>query len=177
MRTINWGHIYSSTFSSFSIVLRSWMPVRRPNSTEYRRHYGSNSSVDGHVGGDNVYLDVSDAGNDHRSVESIHQGWKTGVGSHIIPIYANIVMLEIIGQPWTRLLWYFIPIYGLYLAIVDLNTLSKCFGKDAGFTVGLIFLAPIFWCILGFGSAQYLGPGGTGQQPAFQPQTPMPPQA
>ena len=95
----------------------------------------------------------------------------------IIPIYANIVMLEIIGQPWTRLLWYFIPIYGLYLAIVDLNTLSKCFGKDAGFTVGLIFLAPIFLCILGFGSAQYLGPGGTGQQPAFQPQTPMPPQA
>ena len=95
----------------------------------------------------------------------------------IIPIYANIVMLEIIGQPWTRLLWYFIPIYGLYLAIVDLNALSKSFGKEAGFTVGLILLPPIFWCILGFGSAQYLGPGGTGQQPVYQPQTPMPPQA
>ena len=88
-----------------------------------------------------------------------------------IPIYSNIVMLEIIGQPWTRLLWYFIPFYGLYLAIVDLNALSKSFGKDAGFTVGLILLGPIFWCILGFGGAQYLGPGGGGgEQPDFTPQ-------
>jgi hypothetical protein len=88
-----------------------------------------------------------------------------------IPIYSNIVMLEIIGQPWTRLLWYFIPFYGLYLAIVDLNALSKSFGKDAGFTVGLILLGPIFWCILGFGGAQYLGPGGgSGEQPDFTPQ-------
>ena len=89
----------------------------------------------------------------------------------IIRIYSNIVMLEIIGQPWTRLLWYFIPIYGLYLAIVDLNALSKSFGKDTGFTVGLILLPPIFWCILGFGGAQYLGPsGGGGEQPDFAPQ-------
>ena len=46
----------------------------------------------------------------------------------IIPIYSNIVMLEIIGQPWTRLLWYLIPIYGIYLAIVDLNALSRSYG-------------------------------------------------
>ena len=89
----------------------------------------------------------------------------------IIPIYANIVMLEIIGQPWTRLLWYLIPFYGIYLAIVDLNTLSRSFGKDTGFTVGLILLGPVFWCILGFGGAQYLGPGGGGgEQPDFAPQ-------
>ena len=84
-------------------------------------------------------------------------GW-----AFIIPIYGNIVMLDIIGQPWTRLLWYLIPLYGLYLAIVDLNAFSRSYGKGSGFTVGLIFLGPIFWCILGFGSAQYLGPNGEG---------------
>jgi len=82
-----------------------------------------------------------------------------------IPIYSNIVMLEIIGQPWTRLLWYFIPFYGLYLAIVDLNALSKSFGKGIGMTILMIF--GIGWLILGFGSAQYQGSGG---QPEYAPQ-------
>jgi hypothetical protein len=38
--------------------------------------------------------------------------------------------------------------------------LSKSFGKDEGFTVGLVLLGIVFFPILGFGSAQYLGPYG-----------------
>jgi len=38
--------------------------------------------------------------------------------------------------------------------------LSKSFGKGAGFTVGLVLLGFIFVPILGFGRAQYIGPGG-----------------
>jgi hypothetical protein len=38
--------------------------------------------------------------------------------------------------------------------------LSKSFGKDEGFTVGLILLSPVFLPILGFGDARYLGPYG-----------------
>ena len=41
-----------------------------------------------------------------------------------------------------------------------LNMISKSFGKDEGFTVGLVLLGIIFWPILGFGSAKYLGPYG-----------------
>ena len=37
---------------------------------------------------------------------------------------------------------------------------SKSFGKDEGFTAGLVILGLIFWPILGFGSAKYLGPFG-----------------
>ena len=62
----------------------------------------------------------------------------------IIPIYGNIVLLEIVGQSWTRLLWYLIPFYGLYLIILDTNALSKSFGKSGGFTAGLLLLGPIF---------------------------------
>ena len=38
-----------------------------------------------------------------------------------------------------------------------LNGIAKNFGKDSGFTVGLIFLGIVFWPILGFGDAQYIG--------------------
>jgi hypothetical protein len=40
------------------------------------------------------------------------------------------------------------------------NMLSKSFGKDEGFTVGLVLLGIIFYPILGFGSAKYQGPYG-----------------
>jgi len=38
--------------------------------------------------------------------------------------------------------------------------ISKSFGKDEGFTVGMIFLGIVFWPILAFGNAQYIGPYG-----------------
>lgn len=41
--------------------------------------------------------------------------------------------------------------------------LAKAFGKGGGFALGLIFFSPIFYAILGFGSAEYLGvPDATG---------------
>lgn len=42
-------------------------------------------------------------------------------------------------------------------ALLNYKT-AKAFGKGVGFTLGLIFLRPIFLMILGFGSAQYEGP-------------------
>ena len=42
--------------------------------------------------------------------------------------------------------------------------LSKSFGKDEGFTVGLVFLNIIFLPILAFGDAQYQGPYGLNAQ-------------
>jgi len=91
----------------------------------------------------------------------------------IVPIYFNIVILEIIGQPITRFWWYLIPFYGFYLLIVDFDALCKSFGKDSGFTVGLILLPPVFWCILGFGDARYLGPTVGQQHAASQPDFPQ----
>ena len=48
----------------------------------------------------------------------------------------------------------------LIINIFYFINLSKCFGKSGGFAVGLLFLYPIFICILGFGSAQYYGSAG-----------------
>lgn len=90
------------------------------------------------------------------------KGWKS-----IIPIYNLVIMYKISGvSPWLLLIFLasFIPFIGT-IAVIILNIyqtyqFSKSFGKDAGYTVGLIFLPVIFYMILAFGSAEYVGPGG-----------------
>lgn len=78
----------------------------------------------------------------------------------IIPIYNYIILLRIVGKPWWWLLLMIIPIVNIIYLVWMLNMLSKSFGKDEGFTVGLIFLGFIFYPILGFGGAKYIGPYG-----------------
>lgn len=76
----------------------------------------------------------------------------------IIPIYNFIILLEIVGKPiwWIALL--FIPIVNIVIAIWVINLLALSFGKESGFTVGLILLPFIFYPMLGFGDAEYQGP-------------------
>lgn len=78
----------------------------------------------------------------------------------IIPIYNFIVLLEIVGKPWWWLLLMLIPVVNIVLVIIVYHNLSLSFGKTAGFTVGLVLLSFIFFPILAFGDAKYLGPGG-----------------
>ena len=82
-------------------------------------------------------------------------GWAS-----LIPIYNGLVLLQIIGKPWWWLLLFLIPFVNLIFAIWATNLLSKSFGKDEGFTIGLILLPIIFLPILGLGSAKYSGPAG-----------------
>ena len=44
------------------------------------------------------------------------------------------------------------------IGIIDVHKLSKAFGHGLGFTLGLLFLSPIFTLILGLGSSRYRGP-------------------
>lgn len=78
----------------------------------------------------------------------------------IIPIYNMIVLLEIIGKPWWWILLMLIPIVNIVILVMAYHQLSLSFGKDAGFTVGLILLGIVFFPLLAFGEARYLGPGG-----------------
>jgi len=69
-------------------------------------------------------------------------------------------MSKIAGKPgyWTILC--LIPFLNLIFMIWLYNMISKSFGKDEGFTAGLVILGFIFWPILGFGGSTYLGPYG-----------------
>ena len=75
----------------------------------------------------------------------------------IVPIYSTLVLLEIIRKPWWWLLLMLIPGVNIVFAIWAINLLSKSFGKNEGFTLGLILLPIIFYPILAFdNSAQYI---------------------
>lgn len=78
----------------------------------------------------------------------------------LIPIYNIYVMLKIAGKPGWWLILFLIPLVNLVFSIWMLNMISKSFGKDEGFTIGLALLSPVFIPILGFGSARYQGPYG-----------------
>jgi len=79
----------------------------------------------------------------------------------LIPIYNLYIVLKIIGKPGWWLLLMLIPLVNIVIAIMVTNGLAKSFGKGTGFTVGLLFLPFIFYPILGFGDAQYLGSAKT----------------
>jgi hypothetical protein len=83
------------------------------------------------------------------------EGWAC-----IVPIYNTYILLKIVGKPWWWLLLMLIPIVNIVYLIWTYNMLSKSFGKDEGFTVGLLLLSIVFFPILGYGSAKYLGPYG-----------------
>ena len=78
----------------------------------------------------------------------------------IIPIYNIYILTKIAGKPGIWTLWCLIPVVNIVFVIWLYNILSKSFGHDEGFTVGLLLLGFIFWPILGFGKSKYLGPYG-----------------
>lgn len=60
-------------------------------------------------------------------------------GSHPMVLFATLMMFFV----------------SFYTYIVSAHRTSKVFGHGFGFTLGLIFLQPIFLMILGFGSSKY----------------------
>jgi len=78
----------------------------------------------------------------------------------LVPIYNFYIMLKIIGKPTWWLLMLLIPFLNFVFLIWSYNMISKSFGKDEAYTAGLVLLGFIFWPLLGFGDAKYLGPFG-----------------
>jgi len=85
----------------------------------------------------------------------------------LIPFYNIYIMIEIVGKPAIWLLWCIIPCVSIVFAVWLTNLISKSYGKEEGFTVGLIFLPFIFWPILGFGNSVYVGPSAAEAQQGF----------
>lgn len=104
-------------------------------------------------------------------------GWKvfTKAGqpgwASIVPFFNIYTLLKIVGRPWWWLILLILPLFsaipflgillglvGLVVGVIVSIDLAKSFGKSALFGIGLVFLAPIFYCILGFGQAKYVGP-------------------
>lgn len=89
--------------------------------------------------------------------------WKTFVKAGkpgwacLVPFYNLWVLLQIADRPGWWLLLFFIPLVNLIVAILISVSIANRFGKGTGFGLGLAFLGFIFYPILGFGDAEYLG--------------------
>ncbi|MFN0204118.1 MAG: DUF5684 domain-containing protein [Bacteroidia bacterium] len=77
------------------------------------------------------------------------EGWKA-----LVPIYNFLPLLRIAGKsPWT-LLALLIPIVNIPFIFTTAMGISKRFGKSDAFTLGLVFLFPIFYAILAWGKTK-----------------------
>jgi hypothetical protein len=73
----------------------------------------------------------------------------------IVPIYNVIVLLQIAGKPIWWLLLMLIPLVNIIVFVLVYRGLARNFGQGVGFTIGLLFLSPIFVPILAWGGAEY----------------------
>lgn len=103
----------------------------------------------------------------------------------LFPIYNCFVFLHLIGKPrwwilplnlwvpvyfirhfnpdrptWLSLLIMFLYLVQFIFSVWSMNILGKCFGKEEGFTLGLVTLTPVFLAILAFDGSPYIGPVG-----------------
>jgi hypothetical protein len=79
----------------------------------------------------------------------------------LIPIYNIYILCKIAGKPGWWVILFLIPIVNLIISIILSIAVANSFGKSALFGIGLAFLPYIFYLILGFGSAKYLGPAAS----------------
>lgn len=92
-------------------------------------------------------------------------GW-----AFLIPIYNIIVMLDIVKKPWWWIILFCIPGVQIIFLIWMVNRLSKSFGYDAGFTIGLLLLGVVFYPILGLGNSTYKAlDDNSGEAPVAEP--------
>jgi uncharacterized membrane protein YhaH (DUF805 family) len=75
----------------------------------------------------------------------------------IIPIYNLYILIKIAGRPGWWIILYLVPIVSIVIAIMVCIDVAKKFGKESGFGIGLALLGFIFFPILGFGDAKYMG--------------------
>ena len=81
-----------------------------------------------------------------------HPGWAA-----IVPIYNMVVMAQIAGRPVWWVLLMFIPVVNIAVTLIMAIDIAKNFGKGTGFGIGLWLFGFVFYPILGFGEAEYVG--------------------
>ena len=124
----------------------------------YYYGYNTANSADGIIGtGFLIYMLVVLA----VSVFQIICMWKVfkkagkGGWECLIPVYSNIVMLEIAELPMWYLILYFLPFANIYVAFKVNIEIAHKFGKSTGFGVGMALLPVVFDAILAFDDSVY----------------------
>ena len=75
----------------------------------------------------------------------------------IVPIYNLFVLTEIAGLSIIWFVMYLVCCIAIIPAVVVPLNIAKAFGKSTSFGIGLMLLPFIFYPVLGFSDAKYLG--------------------
>ena len=98
------------------------------------------------------------------------KGWES-----IVPIYSNIVLIQIAELPLWYIALFFIPFANIYAIFKIYIEVAHKFGKSTGFGVLMTLFSPICIPILAFGKAEYKGGSSAVQTMNMtQPLTPQP---
>lgn len=75
----------------------------------------------------------------------------------LVPFYNYYLFTVIAGRPGWWVVLLLLPYVNIIFLIIVFIDIAKKFGKGTGYGIGLALLGFIFWPMLGFGDAQYLG--------------------
>ena len=73
----------------------------------------------------------------------------------LVPFYNLVLWMRCGGKPGWWAVWLFVPPISLVIYVIIAYEIARNFGKGVAFTVGLVFVPPIFAAILGYGKATY----------------------
>lgn len=87
---------------------------------------------------------------DYKLCERVHRGDE---GNTFLMAYL-IVLICSWAFCWVDTVGALLALAQLVMTIIVLNDLSRAFGKETGYTIGLVIFGFVFWTMLGFGSSE-----------------------
>lgn len=87
---------------------------------------------------------------DYKLCERVHRGdgARTFLMAYLIVLICSWVFC------WVDTLGWMLALAQLVMNIIVLNDMSRTFGKDARYTIGLAIFGFVFWTMLGFGASE-----------------------
>lgn len=87
---------------------------------------------------------------DYKLCERVH---RTDEGK-TFPMAYLIVLICSWAFCWVNTVGVLLALAQVVMNIIVLNDLSRTFGKETGYTIGLVIFGFVFWTMLGFGSSE-----------------------
>lgn len=87
---------------------------------------------------------------DYKLCERVHRGdeGKTFTMAYLIVLICSWAFC------WVDTVGVLLALAQLVMTIIVLNDMSRAFGKETGYTIGLVIFGFVFWTMLGFGASE-----------------------
>lgn len=149
------------SFMSYDLLMKEKMQIVYSNfnekyGTEISNYFTTNTRIIGAIIGLLVQILLLFVLLIYEALWKIYKKAGKAGWASLVPIYSIIVLLDIVKKPSWWLLLLLIPIVNIIFAIWMTNLLSKRFGKNESFTLGLIFLPFVFYPLLGLSKTQFI---------------------